>query len=184
MEQCVQKMLLIDPVQPSSVMQPGSSSVSFEAISFVEGSMAGRGTLEAINGTEVVDTGTTGNPSAVLGGEFDAIVQGTAANTVADVRGSVSGCSLAGAGSITTCTGVYAQKPTNTGAGTIANAYSFHAEKPTVGTANNLSGLFDGDVQVNGALEFTVTPTNNSFINVGTNTSGTSSVGVFVRPGA
>jgi hypothetical protein len=178
------KMLLIDPVQPSSAMSSGSSSVSFEALSFIEGSMASRGTLEAINGTEVVDTGTTNSSATIIGGEFDAIVQGTAANNVTDVRGALAGCSLTGAGSITTCTGVYAQKPTNTGTGTIANAYSFHAEKPTVGTANNLSGLFDGDVQISGALAFTVTPTNNSFVNVGTNTSGTSSVGVFVRPGA
>src|SRR6185312_2751497 len=80
------KMLLIDPLQPSTVMQSGSSSVSFESISFVEGSMTGRNVLEAINGTEIVDTGTTGSPSNIIGGEFDGSVQGTAANTVSDVR--------------------------------------------------------------------------------------------------
>lgn len=143
-----QKWIVCDEYQPAVSMQPGSSSASVEGAAFLEGNLNGLGVLEALNGTTIVDSGATSSPGAVIGVEGTAKVLGTVANTITDARGGTFNCGAAGAGNITTCTGLYAQAPSQSSTGTIANAVSFRAEKPTVGTATNKSIQSDGQVQV------------------------------------
>jgi hypothetical protein len=148
------KVLLVDPFTPSATMSHSSSSASLYVHSFGEGSLAGYGTLAAINGTITVDTGATGSPRAVVGIEGEAVVSGTAGSTITDLRGGTFNVGTVGAGHVTNATALQAQAPTKSGQGQIINAISFHAEKPTVGREKNLSGVFDGDVELGGSLLF------------------------------
>jgi hypothetical protein len=148
------KVLLVDPFTPSATMSHGSSSASLYVHSFAEGNLAGYGTLAALNGTITVDTGATGSPHAVVGIEGEAVVSGTARSTITDLRGGTFNVGTVGDGNIKNATALQAQAPTRSGRGQITNAVSFHAEKPTVGSERNLSGVFDGDVELRGSLLF------------------------------
>ena len=148
------KVLLVDPFTPSATMSRGSSSASLYVHSFAEGNLAGYGTLAASNGTITVDTGASGSPSAVVGIEGEAVVSGTAGSTITDLRGGTFNVGVVGEGNVKNATALRAQAPTRSGLGRITNAVSFHAEKPTVGSERNLSGLFDGDVELGGSLLF------------------------------
>ncbi|HEX3102941.1 MAG TPA: hypothetical protein VHQ22_00725 [Terriglobales bacterium] len=148
------KILLVDPFTPSAVMSRGSSSASLYVHSFGEGNLAGYGTLAAINGTITVDTGATGSPSAVVGIEGEAVVSGKANSTINDLRGGTFNVGAVGEGNVKNATALQAQAPTRLGKGQITNAVSFHAERPTVGSDTNLSGVFDGDVKLDGSLLF------------------------------
>ena len=146
------KVLLVDPFTPSTTMSRGSSSASFYVHSFTEGRLDGYGTLAAMNGTITVDTGATGSPNAVVGIEGEAVVSGTAGSTITDLRGGTFNVGAVGEGNVKNATALQAQAPTRSGPGQITNAVSFHAEKPSVGSSKNLSGLFDGDVEIDGTL--------------------------------
>jgi hypothetical protein len=148
------KVLLVDPFTPSATMSHGSSSASLYVHSFAEGNLAGYGTLAASNGTITVDTGATGSPHAVVGIEGEAVVSGTAGSTITDLRGGTFNVGAVGEGNVKNATALQAQAPTRSGQGQIINAVSFRAEKPTVGSEKNLSGLFDGDVELDGSLLF------------------------------
>lgn len=144
------KMMVVDAFSPANDMAAASSSASFYTHAFAEGNLATFATLEALNGTITVDTGATNTPTVVAGIEGEALVSGTAANTVNDVRGGTFNVGVAGSGNIANATALVAQTVTNTGTGTISNAIGFKCENQTVGTVSNLCFWSQGKNAIDG----------------------------------
>lgn len=136
-------------------LSPTKASATLYTTAFVDSPEATSGSLAAINGSMFVNRMNGDMTSGhVIGieGEAVAVIPGTTNRSLSDMRGGTFNTLIGQSVTATNVTSLYAQAPAIATGGKILNAYSFRAEAPTVGTAKNLAGWFNGDVQVDTTL--------------------------------